>query len=71
MGTGEARWTPWEGADRVLSWRFDMEGGEEMTVVLNAGEEPFSAGALKGKWDLLGECAFMGVLEPFSCHVLA
>lgn len=70
VGTGEAEWMPWEGADRVLSWRFSLDSGEEMRVLLNAGEEPFSAGALTGKRDLLGECEFTGMAQPFSCHVL-
>ena len=59
-----------EGADRVLSWRFNLDGEEEMRVLLNAGEEPFSAGTLTGKRDLLGECEFAGMAQPFSCHVL-
>ena len=70
VGTGEVKWLPREGEDRMLSWRFDMESGEAMTVLLNAGEEPLCARALTGKWDLMGECEFTGVLQPLSCHVL-
>ena len=43
---------------------------EDLTILLNAGDDPVLVEAHKGKRDLLEEKEFDGTLEPLSCCVL-
>lgn len=70
IGTGEAEWI-WDlPEENLLCWRFCEDGGEQVMVLLNAGECRAEVRQYAGRRELLSESGFDGVVPPFSCCVL-
>lgn len=69
IGTGEAVWMQSQ-EEGQLCWQFQEKGQEQITVLMNTADRTASYREYSGRWNLLADREFDGVLEPFSCCVL-